>query len=266
MTAINSGQALLKAEKLSFGYRSDKKVLAEVDFAVAAGRFVSILGPNGSGKTTLLRCLLGWLKPDVGVVHLAGELLRSYSYRARARLMGYVPQFPDSAFSFSVRDLVLMGRYARTGSLGLVGRKDMECVDRAMELTETTEFSDRHLNELSGGEAQRVMIARALAQEPQVILLDEPTSHLDLRNQMLIYGLMQRLARQEGMGVVCVSHDINLAGRFADELLLMRGGKVLAHGASKDVVQREILERLYGIELELLDVPGHEIPIVLAQQ
>lgn len=260
-----SEQPLLKAQGVSFGYHAKKSVLSDVNFTASAGRFVSILGPNGSGKTTFLRCLLGWLKPSAGQIHLADKQLHRYSHRDRARLMGYVPQFPDSAFAFSVQELILMGRYARTGSLGLVGQKDIDCAKQAMELTETTKFADRHLNELSGGESQRVMIARALAQEPQVILLDEPTSHLDLRNQMLIYRLMQRLAHERNMAVICVSHDINLAGRFADELLLMKDGNVLAHGPSKDVINRQTLEQLYGLNLELLQAPNHDIPIVLAE-
>ena len=157
-----------------------------------------------------------------------------------------------------------MGRLPHTGALGIIGREDRKVADLAMEMTESSVFADRTLDELSGGEAQRVMIARALAQQPRALLLDEPTSHLDIRHQITIYRMMVRLAHEWGIAVVCVSHDVNLAGRFADELLLMKDGQVLAHGSPADVIRQDVLSQAYDVQVELIDAPGQTMPIVRA--
>lgn len=261
---MSDQQHVLTARDLHFSYRPGTPVLHGVDLSAAAGRLVCLLGRNGSGKTTLLRCLLGWLKPQAGTILLDGQPLGKYGTRALARLMAYVPQFPESAFAFTVRELVLMGRFAHTGLLGMAKQQDLRVAWAAMEMTETAEFADRTLTELSGGEAQCVMIARALAQQPQLMLLDEPTSHLDIRNQLKIYRMMQRLAHDWGMAVVCVSHDVNLAAQYADELVLMRGGRVLADGPPADVVTRDVLEETYQVKIELIDA-GRDVPVILAE-
>ena len=179
--------------------------------------------------------------------------------------MAYVPQQPAVAFAFTAAEIVLTGRLSHTGILGLTSRQDREIGRAAMEMTGTLDFADRMLDELSGGEAQCVMIARALAQQPSVLLLDEPTSHLDIANQLKIYRMMRRLADDWEMAVVCVSHDINLAARFADELVLMHRGRVVASGAVEQVIDREILAETYGVEIDLIQVPGPGGPIVQAR-
>ncbi len=256
---------VIEAHDLRFGYRGRREVLRGVSIRAAAGRFLCVLGPNGSGKTTLLRCLLGLLDASSGRVVVDGKDLGSYSAREQARLMAYVPQAPRSAFAFSVRELVLMGRFAHVGALGLAGKADLDVANAAMEMTDTLAFADRTLSELSGGEAQCAMVARALAQQPSVMLLDEPTSHLDIRNQLKIYQMMQRLAHDWRMAVVCVSHDVNLASRFADELVLIRDGQVMSAGAPASVICREVLGAVYGVEIDLIDSPGHDAPIVVAR-
>jgi len=258
-------QDTLVADGLSFAYRPGRPVLHGVDLTAEPGKLLCILGPNGSGKTTLLRCLLGRLKPSAGTIHLGGRELRTYKPRALARKLAYVPQFPTSAFAFTVQELVLMGRFARTGVLGLVGKQDLAVAREAMKMTETLAFASRGLEELSGGESQCVMIARALAQQPSVMLLDEPTSHLDIRNQLRIYQMMQRLAHEWRMAVVCVSHDVNLAGRFADELALMRQGHLVAAGPPKQIVCEDVLRKAYDVEIELIAVEGKDVPIVWAR-
>lgn len=255
---------ILEARDLAFAYRPGTPVLRGVRFAATAGEFLCVLGPNGSGKTTLLRCLLGRLKPTGGHVLLDGRALGAYSPRELARMLAYVPQFPRSAFAFSVEQIVLMGRMAHTGVLGLAGREDRKVAELAMRMTETRPFAARDLSELSGGEAQRVMIARALAQQPSVLLLDEPTSHLDIRNQLLIYQMMQRLAHDWRMGVVCVSHDINLAGQFADRMALMRDGRLLADGSPREVLRADVLVATYAVEIELIATGPETVPIVRA--
>jgi len=260
-----SDSHVLQASQLQFAYRPGRFVLDGVSFRAAAGKLVGILGPNGSGKTTLLRCCLGWLAPAGGSVLLDGRPLGEYSQKGLARMMAYVPQFPRSAFAFPAGELVLMGRFAYGGALGLAGEHDLSVTRLAMEMTETTAFARRTLGELSGGEAQRVMIARALAQQPQVCLLDEPTSHLDIRNQLMIYRMMQRLAHEWGIAVVCVSHDVNLAGRFADRLVLLRDGQVVADGTPEEVIREDVLQQTYGVEVELIRTPGQSAPIVRAK-
>jgi len=255
---------ILVASELAFSYEPGLPVLRSVDLSARSGRLLCLLGPNGSGKTTALRCLLGQLTPDSGTIHLADRPLADYRAKELARMLAYVPQFPTSAFAFTARQLVLMGRLPHTGALGFTGKEDRKVAELAMEMTESLAFADRTLDELSGGEAQRVMIARALAQQPRVLLLDEPTSHLDIRHQIAIYRTMVRLAHDWGIAVVCVSHDVNLAGRFADELVLMRGGLVLAHGAPRDVIRADVLSRAYDVAVELIDTPDQDMPIVRA--
>ena len=259
---MSSRSHIIQARGVWFAYRPGRNVLGGVDFTARAGRLVCILGPNGSGKTTLLRCLLGLLEPNEGEILLDGRKPSAHTARGLARLMAYVPQFPQSTFSFTVQQLVLMGRFAHVGALGMVGEQDLSVAKLAMRMTDTLAFADRALNELSGGEQQRVTIARTLAQQPQLMLLDEPTSHLDIKNQVIIYRMMQRLAHDWEMAVVCVSHDVNLAGRFADELVLMRNGKIIAAGPPGDVMREDLLAETYGVEIDLIPGADSDAPMV----
>lgn len=243
---------VLQATNVRFAYRAGADVLHGVNLAAARGKFLCLLGPNGSGKTTLLKLLLGVLSPGAGTIELETKPLDAYSPKALAQKIAYVPQTPTSALHFPVRELVLMGRYAHTGAMGLPGEADLRVARLAMEMTESTDIAGRTLEELSGGQAQCAMIARALAQQPGVCLLDEPTSHLDIRNQLRIYRMMRRLAYDWNMAVVCVSHDVNLAGRFADELMLMKQGNVVAAGGPGDVIQTNLLRETYDVEIELI--------------
>ena len=254
-----------EARDVSFAYPQGQDVLRGVSFTATAGKLLGILGPNGSGKTTLLRCMLRQLKIGGGKLLLDGKDIRRYSVRQLARLLAYVPQIPMSAFAFNVQELVLMGRFAHSGALGLAGEEDLAVARLAMQMTATLPFASRTLEELSGGEAQCVMIARALAQQPSVMLLDEPTSHLDLKNQLMIHKMMQRLAHDWGMAVICVSHEINQAAHFADELLLMRQGQVIAHGPPREVIRRETLQQVYDVQIELIQAPGDDVPLVRAR-
>ncbi len=259
-----SGQHILAASDVTFAYRPGQPVLRGVSLTAEAGKLLCVLGPNGSGKTTLLRCLLGRLRPGGGAIILDGKAIGRHSRRGLARLMAYVPQTPRSAFAFTVQELVLMGRLAHTGLFGLAGRQDLAVARQAMIMTGTAELAERTLEELSGGEAQCAMVARALAQQPSVMLLDEPTSHLDIKNQIIIHRMMQRLAHDWEMAVVCISHDVNLAARFADELLLMRAGEVVAAGPAQAVVRADLMERTYDVKVDLIDAGG-PVPLVRAR-
>ncbi len=255
----------LQVSDLRFAYRGGNDVLHGISFKAQANRMLCVLGPNGSGKTTTLKCMLGMLKPNCGIVLLDGQDRRKLSAGQLGRIVAYVPQTPQTAFAFTVRQLVMLGRTAHMGTMGFETELDHRVVDAAMDMTGVSKFADRMLDELSGGEAQCVMIARAIAQQPSVLLLDEPTSHLDIRNQLMIYDMMRRLSHDWGMAIVCVSHDINLASRFADDLVLMRDGSIAAQGSPADVVNREVLSDVYDVEIDLIDVDSQEVPLVQAR-
>jgi len=240
-----AGAAYLAASDIVFAYGRGTPVLNGLSLAINRGRLVNVLGPNGSGKTTLLRILVGLLVPSMGEVHLAGVSLDRYPRGALARRVAYVPQDTHSALGFTVLETVLMGRSPHTGALGFENSGDWLAAREALRMTDTEPFAERGLDELSGGERQRVVIARALAQTPELILLDEPTAFLDIKHQHAIYGLLRRLVRERGMTVVCVSHDLNLAAAYGDDLILLDAGRVAAAGNPAQVLRPEILSPVY---------------------
>jgi iron complex transport system ATP-binding protein len=170
--------------------------------------------------------------------------------------MSYVPQAPRTTFDFTVFEVVLMARYAHAGALGMASARDRDIAEAALDMTATRHLEDRTLDELSSGEAQRVMIARALAQQPRLLLLDEPTSHLDLEHQVRIHRMMQRLAHDWPMAVLCISHDLNLAARFADRLVLVQNGRMAASGTPAEVMQQEKLKEVFGVPIEIIPTRG----------
>ena len=255
----------LQVEHLTAGYRREHMVLMDITFHLPEGELLAVLGPNGAGKSTLLRCLLGWLTPHTGSVRLRGRDLRSLSHRQRARELAYVPQFPPRSLGFSAGDVVLLGRYARMGWLGLPTSQDYHVARAAMEMTETAHLFDHPLDQLSGGETQRVAIARALAQQPGVMLLDEPTSHLDLRHQLRIGAMLQRVAHDWPMAIIWVLHDLNLAARFADRILVLHRGRAVALGAPVDVLKPALIEQVYGVETDVLTTVDGRLHVVVRQ-
>lgn len=235
----------LSIQGVSFAYGSHP-ALQGVDLEVRPGQVLSIVGPNGSGKSTLLRCLAQILKPHSGKIMLDGKEAGSISSRELARKMGYVPQAAGDVFSFTVLETVLMGR--RPHLDWRVGERDLELVTQIMKFMGLEEMAGRPLNELSGGQKQKVSIARALAQEPQVFLLDEPTNSLDIRHQLEVLGLVRKLARQEKRQVIMVLHDLNLAARFSDLLVILREGKVFAAGPPEKVLNEANISAVYGVK------------------
>ena len=226
-----------------------------VSLEIGPGRLVAVVGPNGAGKTTLLRLLSGALVPQAGEVSLDDRPLGELGDRERARAIAVVPQSEASPFPITVREMVGMGRYARLGSWERAGGRDRAVVDRVLERCAVAGLAGREIGELSGGEGQRVRIARALAQEAPVLLLDEPTAGLDLRYRMELFHLLREL-RADGLSVLVITHDLNLAARFADELLLLQEGVTRARGAPSEVLSREILEDVYEWPLRLVPHPG----------
>ena len=259
---------MLQVADVTFGYpRGRSLVLDGVSMSVDRGALVGLLGPNGSGKTTLLRLMAGMLAPATGRVLLDGAPLASFTRRALARRMAVVPQETHAAFDFSVLDIVLMGRYPHLAPFELEGARDIGIARDALTATGTGHLERRAFSTLSGGEKQRVVIASALAQASDVLLLDEPTASLDLGYQFEIGGLLQRLNRDRGTTMVLSTHDLNLAAALCQRVVLLREGRVLAAGSTADVLTADHIRALYGVEADVRfhDRAGHLTIVPLAR-
>ncbi|TQV71313.1 ABC transporter ATP-binding protein [Denitrobaculum tricleocarpae] len=221
-----------------------KAIISEVSFSVPAGETLAVVGPNGAGKSTLLRCLYRYLKPSEGSVRIDGADIWSLGARDCARKLATVLQEQPADFGLTVRDIVALGRTPYRKGLAAIGARDRRMMQTAIERMELSELTERHLSSLSGGEKQRVMIARALAQEPDVILLDEPTNHLDIRHQLELLTLMRGL----GPTVIASLHDLNLASVFADRVLLLAGGHVLGVGKPAEVLTAERILEAFRVQ------------------
>lgn len=241
-------EALLAAQNLTFSYNGHA-VLREIDLALESGELVALLGPNGSGKTTLLKALCGILSPRAGRVMWDGSNLAALRRRDIARRIALVPQELNVPFAFTVREMVLLGRTPHVRPWLGESARDREAIDHALELTETHIFAQRIFGELSGGERQRVVIAMALAQEPQVLLLDEPTVHLDINHQIEVLELIHKLNRERGLTVLATMHDLNLASLYFDRLILVREGKIVIEGSPRDVLSRERVQSVFGAQV-----------------
>jgi len=260
-----SGPAL-EARGVGFGYDPERPVLEGLDLRVERGEFVGLVGPNGAGKTTLLRLLAGIARAQRGSVALFGEDLQGLRPRDRARRLALVPQEIEPVFDFTALETVLMGRAPHLGLLGLEGPEDRDIARRALEEADVLELADRPLGQLSGGERQRVIVARALAQEPELLLLDEPTAHVDLGHKLAIYDLLEGRNREGGLTVVTVSHDLSHAARSCRRLVLMHEGVVMADGPPGEVLTVKNLRRAYGVEVSILEDPSRGTPVVVPSQ
>ncbi len=239
-----------------------RTVLEDLSFEVEAGNFFIIIGPNGSGKTTLLKLLVGLLPLKSGAVHVLSENLAEYSAAGLARRIAYVPQNVPVEFPFTVTQVVLMGRSPHLGPLGFEGQIDLRMAQDAMNITDVSHLAERRLDQLSGGEQQRVFIARAICQQPKILLLDEPTAALDLSHQVRLMDLMERLKNEQGVTVVMVSHDLNMAAMYADRLLLLSRGRIARSGAPAKVIDYDLLEQVYGCKLLVDQSPLGDYPRV----
>ncbi|MHC4616952.1 MAG: ABC transporter ATP-binding protein [Planctomycetota bacterium] len=240
--------AVIEVENLGFAY-AKKRILENLTFEVESGRFLAIAGPNGAGKTTLLNLLCGLLSPDTGDIRIDTAAIGSYSVRELARKLAVVRQEFVPVFDFTVAETVLMGRTPYIDVFGFEKQVDRELTGEALEVTDTAQFVSRPLGKLSAGERQRVFIARALAQDTSVLLLDEPTSFLDLKHRVGIYDLLKRLQRQKSKTIVVVTHDINLAAQYCDEALLLGADTSCFVGRGGDVFCPERLEQVFGIRI-----------------
>ncbi len=224
-------------------------ILQDLSLEVSAGSFFIVIGPNSAGKTTLAKTMVGVVPPQRGLVEILGRPLSTYSRKALARQVAVVPQFSPVEVPFTVREVVLMGRSPHLSLAGLERRRDLEIAAEAMAVTQVAHLANRRLDQLSGGERQRVIIARAICQQPQILILDEPTASLDLAHQIHIMDLLERLKEERGFTIIMISHDLNLAAIYGDQLLLLHQGRVASQGTPAEVLTYEILERAYGCVL-----------------
>ena len=253
---------ILEIQGLKVAYGSHL-VLQDVTLAVSRGEVLGLIGPNGAGKTTLLKAVSGVLKPLAGSVRVLGQDLATLSHSQRASRLAVVPQAHRLPEGFSVWQTVLMGRTPYLGWLGKPGPKDHERIHWALERTGTLALSERRIEELSGGEQQRVLLARALAQDTPILLLDEPTTHLDLRHQASLLVLVRQLAKEHGLAVLMALHDLNMVSLYADRVALMVDGSIRAAGKPAEVLSAPILSEAYQIPLQVIPHPVYGTPLVL---
>jgi iron complex transport system ATP-binding protein len=256
----------LEARDVTAGYEA-KNVLENADLSVEVGEFVGLLGQNGSGKSTLLRVLSAVLKPRTGKVVLDEREIGAWSARERAKRTAFVPQQETTAFAFSVLDVVLMGRYPHLERGKGEQRRDFDLARQAMEQTDTLHLQERAVTQLSGGEYRRVLMARALAQQTPLLLLDEPTAHLDIAHQAELLHLAKRLTQQKdspARGVLAALHDIGQAAEFCDRIVMLHNGRVLATGTPDKVLTEDILRRAYGAEVRMGRNPLTGRPLLLS--
>ncbi len=254
--------APLRAEGLTVGY-DDAAVVERLDLDIPDERITAVVGANGCGKSTLLRALARLIRPREGTVLLDGQAIRELPSREVARRLGMLPQAPVAPDTLSVEDLVARGRYPHQGLFRQWSRQDEEAVEEALVATAMTELRDRPIDELSGGQRQRAWIAMTLAQQTRLLLLDEPTTYLDLAHQIDVLDLLDRLVAERGRTVVMVLHDINQACRYADQLVAVRDGRVHAAGAPADIVDSAFIQEVFGLEASVVEDPVTGTPLCL---
>jgi len=246
---------MIRAENLRFSWPAGPAVRG-LSLAVGRGEMAAVVGPNGAGKSTLLRLLSGYLKPAGGRVVLNGRDIAAHSRREVARIISFVPQYSDVNLPYTVADLVALARYPHLGPFRQPGPADRAAAARAMAWAGVVALADRPVSQLSGGEFQRAVLARALAVEPDLILLDEPTTHLDLSHEARMFELLSLLNRERGLTVIAVLHDLNFAAAYFPRVALMAGGEVVADGPPAAVLTPEVLSSVYGCPITVAAVGG----------
>lgn len=236
----------LKINNLSFSYSREKIVLKDVSFAVEQGEVLGVLGTNGTGKTTLLKCINNILQPTVGGIYFGKEDIAKLKQNQIAKIIAYVPQYANNLSPVTVIDFVMQGRIPYAGFS--FSQHDKQIVLDVLQQFDLENYAFRKVNELSGGERQRVLIARALAQDPKIIILDEPTSSLDLYNQLFILEIIKEMGQKENLAVIMTIHDLNLASMFCDKLLMLKNGKVFAYGKTENVLTEENIKTVYNVQ------------------
>lgn len=244
---------------INLNFSFNKPVLHNISLQFRLGAFTGILGPNGAGKSTIVKILSRWFKPQSGTVHIMGKSLPQLTQRQLAKILAVVEQDALLNSDITVRELVALGRLPHQSFLDEENVEDIKAIDSAMEKTGVTAFASRSLSTLSGGEKQRARIAAALAQQTEILILDEPTSHLDIKHQLELLRLLKALA-DEGLTIITVLHDINLAALFCDDIVLLSSGNVVTTGAPQDVLTSEQIEAVYGCKVTVYPHPVYQVP------
>lgn len=253
--------SLIELQNIQFFYtgsvnNSQNFHLRNINLSVGKGEFLSILGPNGSGKSTLLKIISGILIPLSGKISLNGKPLQNYSKRSIARKIAFVPQASLSVFPFSVYEIIMMGRTPHLNLLGFESEEDHRKVLEVLDMVEIGHLKNHSINEISGGEAQRAYIGRALVQQPEILLLDEPNAHLDIKHQLSIFDLIKRLNVSERLTVISVSHDLNLAAFYSDRIVMMESGGIYIDDSTEKVLTEENIRNVFGVETAVSRIPG----------
>lgn len=252
---------IIETRDICFSYNT-KEVLTNVSFSLKQGEFLGIIGPNGAGKSTILRLICGILRPKHGTITVSGHDTRGIQRKQIAKKIAFVSQETHFALNFTVEEIVIMGRFPYLRAFQRENKTDYEARDHALAYADLQDFRKRPINSLSSGERQRVVLARALAQEPAILILDEPTSHLDLHHQFAIMELLKKL-NKEGMSIIAVNHDLNLASLYCERLVLMHQGKVFEQGSPKDLITEKILKQVYQTEVKVIKHPQKDVPHIL---
>ncbi|GMQ58482.1 ABC transporter ATP-binding protein [Vallitalea sediminicola] len=246
--------SIVSTKKLNFNY-GEKSILKDLSIDIEKGLFYSIIGPNGSGKTTLLKLLAGILPSNKKTIYIKNDDIHTIKQKEIAKRLSVVPQITDMQYEFSVYDIVMMGRSPYTARFQKNTEEDIKIVDDAMNETGVIELKEKKITQLSGGELQRVILARAIAQETDIMLLDEPISHLDIGYQYEISELVHNLCKKKGITVINIVHDLNIAMRYSDKILMLKNGQVYRYGNPEEVITKESIKDVYSIDVELINHP-----------
>ncbi len=253
----------ITVENIKFRYDPDIPLLEEIDFSISESAFAFIIGLNGSGKSTLLKTMARLLKPANGAIKLDGKNIERYTAKALAKVLAFVPQNQDFAFPYSVYDFIATGRTPYLNFYGVLRNRDKEIIERNMRLLDIEKLSDKSVTEISGGEFRRAAIARALSQEPEILLLDEPSAFLDIEHQISIFEFLQSLNADEGLTVITVSHDLNLTGMFADEVVLLENGKATKFD-KREILTREKIKKHFRVN-SVVTATGENINVTITR-
>lgn len=240
-----------------------REIIAGIDLEVGKGQFCSIIGPNGSGKTTLLRAMAASLRPVFGDVLLDDRAISGMNMKDIARKLAYVSQNTNIEFEFNVTDYVMIGRQPYLRLFQSEGAADMVLVRRAMEITNIWQLRDKNIQEISGGERQRVILARALAQDTPIVLLDEPISQLDIHHQVELMDTLHDMSVNHGITIITVLHDLNMASQYSDQIVLLNGGSIVRKGHPEEVLRSDVISGVYGTRLNVIDDPESGRPLII---
>lgn len=255
-------EKIISINNLHFKYNK-KNILNDIDVDIYKGTFLSIIGPNGSGKTTFLKNIVNILSPSKGSIDIYNKNIKTFKYKELAKKLAVVHQNTNISFNFSVKDIVMMGRFPYLNRFQSESKADYDIVEKAMKDTGIYELKDRKAENISGGEMQRVMIARALVQEPEILILDEPTSSLDLKYQVGILDICKRLNKGKNLTVVCILHDINLASRYSDSIILLKNGEIHSIDTPDKVVTSKNIKEVYDIDVDIKKIDNTNIPFIV---